>query len=150
MSSFYWQWRPVSILSKLHPHIWQQSGRPGPLRKGLLAPSLLSWSLASLLPTWALPSPVPSPFPPPSLHMFMAGLYFFTFSLSLCFTASTTLLPPLPMPWINSVLYYTIMWLVPRGKGMSRHRPIETPLSPIPHHTPIEPILSLSFYKHIM
>ena len=44
---------------------------------------------------------------PPSLQklMVMAGLYYSTFSLSPHFPASTILLTPLPMPWINSILY---------------------------------------------
>jgi hypothetical protein len=54
-------------------------------------------------------------FPSPSLHMVMAGLYFSTLSFSLPFSASTTLLTPLPMPWINSILYYTLIWLILSG-----------------------------------
>ena len=74
---------------------WQQSGRPGPLLKGLLAPSSLSYSclslasyscfsLISFLPSWAFPFPSPSP---PSLHVVIASLYFSSLCLSL---------PPLP------------------------------------------------------
>jgi hypothetical protein len=37
--------------------------------------------------------------------MAMAGLYFSTLSHSLLPSASTTLLTPLPMPWINSIPY---------------------------------------------
>jgi hypothetical protein len=60
--------------------------------------------------------------------------------------ASTSLLSPslclycslnsLPMPWINSILHYTILWLVPQGEGMPQHGLPETSPSPIPHHTP--------------
>jgi hypothetical protein len=83
--------------------------------------------------------------PPPALHVFMAGL-FSTLSLSLPFSDSTTLLTPLPMPWINSILYYTVVWLVPEGEGMPWHGPSETPSSPTPPHTPIEHIL-LALYR---
>jgi len=41
-------------------------------------------------------------------------------------SASTTLLTPLPMPSLNSILYYTIEWLVPQGEGV----PAEVPPFP--------------------
>jgi hypothetical protein len=63
---------------------------------------------------------VPSPFPPPlhslplslSMCSLMAStplvLYSLPLSLSLPFSAFATFLNPLPMPWINSILYYTV------------------------------------------
>jgi hypothetical protein len=91
---------------------------------------------------------------PPSLHvlMTMAGLYFCTLSFSLPFSASTTLLTPLPMPWLNSVLCYTV-WLVPRGRDALAWARQDTPFlhlttPTLPH--PHEHILHLFiFYKHI-
>jgi hypothetical protein len=50
----------------------------------------------------------PSPLASPSLHMVMASLYFSTLALSLPFSASITLLTLLPMPWVYSILYYTV------------------------------------------
>jgi hypothetical protein len=94
---------------------------------------------ASLLPSWALPFPLPSLFPSPSLHVFMACLYF---STPTPFSASTTLLTSFLIPWINSVLYYTIIWLVPQREGIPQHGPAETSPSPIPHYTPI-PVYTL-------
>jgi hypothetical protein len=53
------------------------------------------------------------------------------------FSASTTLSTPLPVPCINSILYYTFMWLVPQGEGMPQHGPIEAPLPPhLTAHSP--------------
>jgi hypothetical protein len=49
------------------------------------------------------------------------------------------------MPWINSILYCTIMWLIPQGEGMPQHGPTEVPPSPTPDHTPTEHSLSLIF-----
>jgi hypothetical protein len=60
----------------------------------------------------------------------MAGLYFSTLSFSLPFSASATLLTPLPMPWINSILYHTFLWLVSQGEGMPWHEPTEARPSP--------------------
>ena len=50
--------------------------------------------------------------------------------LSTCswpFSVSTTLSTPFPMPWINSILYYTIVWLDPQGEQMSQHGCLTTP-----------------------
>jgi hypothetical protein len=86
-------------------------------------------------------------FPSPSLHvlMVMAGLYFSTLSLSLPFSASTILLTPLPMPWVNSILYYTVLLLVSQGERMPWHGPAKTSASPAPHHTTIEHIFLYLF-----
>ena len=66
--------------------------------RGCLSPPP-SLTLASLLLlSLALALPFPIPFPSHSLHvlMAMAGFYFTTLSFSLPFSASTTLLTPLP------------------------------------------------------
>jgi hypothetical protein len=60
--------------------------------------------------------------------------------LSLPFSASATLLTPLPMPWINFILNYTSVCLVSQLEGMSGHGPAEAPPPPTRHHT-IEHIL---------
>jgi hypothetical protein len=88
--------------------------------------------------------------------MLMASLSLsLSFSLSLSLSLTHTLsaflclyypLSHFPMPRINSILYYTVMWLVPHGEGMPQHGPTETPLSTIPHHTPTELILSLYLF----
>jgi hypothetical protein len=102
------------ILSGLHPHSYLATsryapphsylaGRPGPLLKGLLAPSSLSYSCLSLLPL----APPLSEFPSPSLHMAMASLYFSTVSISLPFSAS------LSFPFLTSG--------PPREKGVRFH-----------------------------
>ena len=71
----------VSILSKLHPTLTWQPGRPDPLSL-----SFTCFPFASLLPSWA---------PPP--HVFMADLYFspvllyFSLSLSLSLSLSVFL-----------------------------------------------------------
>jgi hypothetical protein len=62
-------------------------------------------------------------------------------SLSLPFSASTTLYHLNSPPWINSILYYTIMWLIPQEERMPWLGSTETTPYPIPHHTPIEHIL---------
>jgi hypothetical protein len=99
----------------------------------------------SLPPPCLLLSCSPPPHPLPSLHVVMAGL---SPPLSLPFFASTSLLTPLPMPWIDSILYYIILWLVPQGEGMPRHGPAET--SPHPHTSP-HPIehIPISLYLFI-
>jgi hypothetical protein len=82
---------------------WQQPGRPDPHYKGdcllCLFPHLLflSCSFGLLLPS----SPPPLP---PSLS-----------TCSLPFSDSTTLLTPLPMPWINS--YSILYWRVTGSSG---------------------------------
>jgi hypothetical protein len=60
--------------------------------------------------------------------------------------ASITLLTPLPMSWINSILYYTIVWLVPQEEGMPQ--PAEAPPFPIPHYTSIEHIPPLYLFMN--
>jgi hypothetical protein len=56
-------------------------------------------------------------------------------------------LTPLPMPWINSILYYTdIVWLVPQEEMMLQHGPAEAPPSTMPHHTSIEHISPLFIF----
>ena len=50
--------------------------------------------------------------------MVMAGLYFSTLSLSLPFSVSATFLTPFPMLQINSILYYTGVYVVPQGEEM--------------------------------
>jgi hypothetical protein len=40
------------------------------------------------------------------------------------------------MSWINSTLYYTVLWLVPQGEGMSQHGPTEAPSSSTPNSIP--------------
>ena len=63
---------------------------------------------------------------------------------------SIILLTPLPMAWINSILDYTIVWLVPQGEGMAQHGPTEVPSAPIPDNTSTKIYSSsLSFYKLI-
>jgi hypothetical protein len=57
-----------------------------------------------------------------SFYFVIAGLYLFTLSLSLPFFSSTTLLTPLPTIWINSILYYSILWLFPGGGGGGREK----------------------------
>jgi hypothetical protein len=55
------------------------------------------------------------------------------------------------MPWINSFLYYSIVWLVPQGEGIPQHGPTEAPLSSTPYLASIKHLWSLlfffSFYK---
>jgi hypothetical protein len=75
-------------------------------------------------------------------------LYFSLFSLSLTFSVSTTLLSPLTMPRINSILFYTILWLVPQEEGMSQHEPLEATLYPILDYTSTK-TYSLSPYLFI-
>jgi hypothetical protein len=100
-------------------------------------PSMSSWP-TPLFPPLSSP-PLPSPFPPP--------------------------LPPFPPPFLclfyphNSpshalnklILYYTILWvvwLVPQGKGMPPHGPVEHPLPPhLTTHPPDISSLSLSFHN---
>jgi hypothetical protein len=64
-----------------------------------------------------------------SLHIVM--IYSSTLFLSLPFSSSTILLTPLPMPWVNSILYYTLVWLVPQSEGISQHGPTKAPPSPL-------------------
>jgi hypothetical protein len=79
------------------------------------------------------------------------GLHLLLYSPSLCL--SLALLPPLPMPWINSILYYTVVWLAPgRGGekgclGMDPRRQSLPPYLTTPHRTYLNTYLS--FYKHI-
>ena len=75
-----------------------------------------------------------------SFHCICLCLSFMPFSASITFSI------PLPMPWINSIVYYTILCLVPQGEEMPLHGPAETTSSPIPHHTSIELISSLFVY----
>jgi len=80
--------------------------------------------LASLMLLLSLSHFLPSP----SLHVVMTGLYFYTLSHSLPFSASTTLSTSLSMPWINySILSY--------GKGCLGMGSLPSPTS---HYTPIE------------
>jgi hypothetical protein len=99
------------------------------------ASSSLSCSIV-LFPACSL-SPHASPLPCPPPHP-VCSWPACTFLLSLPFSASITLLTPLPMPWINSILYYTFLWLVPQGEGMPW--PTETSSSSIPHRPSIEHI----------
>jgi hypothetical protein len=94
--------------------------------------------MLSLPPSLLIPFPL-------SLHMLMAGLYSSTslLSLSLTFSPSTTLLTPLPMPLINSILCDTIVCLVPRGESMLQHGLTEAVPSLIPDYTSIEHIFPL-------
>jgi len=72
---------------------------------------LLSLLLScSSLPAVSPLSPVSSPFFPHA-H----DCLYFSSTLLLLFLCPTTLSTPLQMPWINSILYYTLMWLVPQG-----------------------------------
>ena len=104
-------------------------------KRGCLAPSLSLATLA-VLPLSLLPLVPLLPISPhsllPSLHVVMASLYFSTLS-ALTFSASATPLIPLPMPWINSILYYIIVWLVSQWEGMPGHRPVEARSFPTPH-----------------
>ena len=78
----------VSNLFKLHPSVtWQQSGRPDPLSKGLLAPSSFSCSFAPAVLS-ALP---------PSLLVLSQPLLFY-FSSSLSSSSSSPPFPPPPFP----------------------------------------------------
>jgi hypothetical protein len=123
----------VSILSKLRPSYLVTARSAWLTIKGAASPHL---ALAFLLPLCPLP-------PPP--HMLMAGLYFSTPPLP-----PPSLLTPLSIHWINFILYYTSMWLVPQGEGMPRHGPPGTPL--LPHTLPHihQNIFLLSFYKYNM
>jgi hypothetical protein len=58
------------------------------------------------------------------------------------FSVSTTLSTPLPMPWINFILYYTVLWLVTQWGGMPQHGPSEAPPSPTAYLTSTRHILS--------
>jgi hypothetical protein len=51
------------------------------------------------------------------------------------------------MPWINSILYYTVLWLVPQGEGMPQHRPTEAPPSPMPYRASTKHIPGFFFIK---
>jgi hypothetical protein len=107
--------------------------------------SCFSPALLGLFP----PPPFPIPFLlSPCVHGKLLILY--SLSLSLCLSVSLSLFsllslspspspspPPSPSP---SILYYTIIWLVPQGEGMPQHGPAETSSSPIPDYTPIEHI----------
>lgn len=112
------------------------------LLKGLLAPLL---SLAFLLSLCSLILSLPplSLFCP--LQVLMTGLY--SSALSLFLSVSTTLSTPLPMCWINSILYYT-MWLVPQGEGMPQHGPTEAHPFPIPDYTSTKTHSFSIFIKH--
>jgi hypothetical protein len=50
------------------------------------------------------------------------------------------------MPEINSILYYTVVWLVPHGERMSQHGLEEEPLRP---HTILPPNIFLLLYLFI-
>ena len=144
-------WQQPGMLC--HTVNWQQPHRPGPLYKGLrdpLLPLLHSCSItlllllpfSCLLPTCS-PS-LPIAFPPthynlghgqPLLHIYsilISAFIWLLLSPSLCFSLTTTLLIPLHMPWINSILCYTTLELVSKGEWISWHVPAEVPLSCIP------------------
>jgi hypothetical protein len=131
----------VSILSNLHPTVtWQQPDRPGHYERGCLPPPLslllLLLSLASCPVAPSLP-----PFPSPSLYVVMAGLYFSTLSLSLPFSASTTLLISLhAQNKLYSILYSPVAGPA-GGKGCLRMGTPRNSLLPYLNHTPTEQIL---------
>jgi hypothetical protein len=97
-------------------------------KRGCL-PLPCSLALAFLLPPL---SPFSSPlspqanvwplllYPPPSvcLCLSLSVCLSVCLSVSLPFSACITLLTPFPMPWINSILYYSVLCLVSRGEGM--------------------------------
>ena len=89
----------------------------------LLVPSLLGSSLLAPCPL-TLPSSFPHSLPPLSTCSWpwLASIHLYSLSLSLPFSASTTLLTPLSMPWINSILYYTILYYKERKKERERER----------------------------
>jgi hypothetical protein len=110
-------------------------------KRGYLPPpfSLASLTLILLLPTCP---PLSIPFPP--LHRVMASLYFSPLSFSLPFSASTTLLTPLPCHALNkpySMIYHCGWFL--RGKGCLGMGP---PRHPLPLHTLEHILITLSLF----
>ena len=88
----------------------------------LLSLALLSSCYFSVL------SPLPPLFHSPPSSLFTCSWLVYTPLLPLplplafplpvsLFSVSTTLSTFLPMPWINSILYYSVVWLAPPGKG---------------------------------
>ena len=103
---------------------------------------LSCFPVATFLPSWALPFSLPFLIPFP-LSPHGSGWPLLLYSLPLSsFSAPTTLLTPLPIPWINSR-----GWSLRRGrgKGMPWHGPVET--SPSWLH--IHRTYSISFYRFI-
>jgi hypothetical protein len=103
-----------------------------------LLPSLPSWEL-HFLPPFHIPFPLS-----PSVHG--QPLLLYSLSLSLIFSASTTLLTPLHVVLnkLYSILYHPVTG--PWGGRMPWHWPTETSPSPIPDYTSIENVLFLFIF----
>ena len=106
---------------------------------------------ASLLPSWALPFPLPSLFPSPSLHVFMACLYFSTPPPFLCLYYPLNFLPHF-LNKLCSILYHH-MASPSAGRDTSAWacRDIPIPHTSLHAHSCLHPhrTYSISFYRFI-